>query len=131
MGALLAALLQYGPTVLGFLPEVPNVVNAVEGVFGKTANNGQDKLQAAVALLKQLEPTLEDAFNATPVVKAVIEGIINIAVSVAQIEGTLKGTVPPTSAVAPLLSSIVSTKPAVATKASPVGPTPVSGSTDE
>lgn len=114
MGALLAALLQYGPTVLGLLPEIPNVVNKVESIFGPTQNNGSDKLQSAVALIKQLAPELESAFNASPVVKAVIEGMVNIAVSVAQIEGTLTGSVPATSAVAAL--SV---------------PAPVSGSTDK
>lgn len=119
MGALLAALLNYGPMILGLLPEIPNVVNKVQSLFGPTQNagHGADKLQGAVALIKQLAPELESAFNASPVVKAVIEGMVNIAVSVAQIEGTLTGSVPATSAVAALSVPV----PAAS---------PVSGSTD-
>lgn len=79
--------------LLALLPSIlsnlPSIVSFVETLFGGQAGKSTDKHAAAIQLLQLVVPELESALGANATIKTVVDGLIAIAVTLMQKNGTM------------------------------------------
>lgn len=99
MGGFLALFFKFGPLLLSLIPHIPDVVNAVQAATGPTQGNGAGKLDLAMQLAVGVVPSLEDAFNVSPSVRAIVSGVMSLGYDILKAEGKVTGAVNPASPV--------------------------------
>jgi hypothetical protein len=71
----------YIKLIMLVLPYIPDVVRAVELIFGKQTGVSQQKLQTAVSMLQAVVPAVADHLASEPTTKPKLESLISTVVT--------------------------------------------------